>query len=208
MNTFTNNSSRKDVTDLENTPKKDVQLTEVLHFCYLVQGYAVRDASYRAALRHAFGHPLRIQRTDAWIAFYRAFDQVKLPKKAEEDAYFVAGLICSQNFPSDNHLGTQITYVTRNLSDTDISSAIHRLRELLPVHHHAILHKKLFGLIRYLQSKENVTIHSGYLLYDLLRWNDPSHSVQREWLHRIIGPIAYKHLPVEGTKATSDNVDH
>lgn len=180
---------------MENTPKKDAQLTEALRFCHIVQSYALRDTSYRAALRHAFGHPLRAQRTDAWMAFYRAFDQVKLPKWAEEDAYFIAGLICSQELSSENRLGMPITYLIRNLSDADNESAMHRLRGILPVHHHAILHKKLFGLIRYLQRKQSQPIHSGYLLSDLLRWNEPSHPVQREWLHRIMGPIAKRHLP-------------
>ena len=196
---------------MENTPEKDARLREALRFCHIVRSYASRDASYRAALRHAFGHPFRTQRTDAWIAFYRAFDQVRLPERAEEDAYFIAGLICSQGIPSENHLGTPITSVIRNLPDADNPSAMYRLRGILPVHQHELLHKKLFGLIRYLQSRQNVVIHSGYLLNDLLRWNDPSHPVQREWLHRIMGPIAHKHLPVkkeQGSTASPYDADH
>lgn len=77
MNTFTNNSSRKDVIDLDTTnPPRE--LTPTQQFCHLVKGYAQRDTSYRAALHHAFGHPLRMQYTDAWMAFYRAFDQADL----------------------------------------------------------------------------------------------------------------------------------
>lgn len=115
-----------------------------------------------------------------------------------------AGLICSQGLSSENRLSTPITSVLRNLPDADNPSAMYRLRGILPVHQHELLHKKLFGLIRYLQSRQNVVIHSGYLLNDLLRWNDPSHPVQREWLHRIMGPIGYKHLSAKKKEQGSD----
>ena len=158
--------------------------TNTQKFCRLVKDYALRDKSYRAALHHAFGHPLRTQRTDAWMAFYRAFDQVSLPKSAEEDAYFIAGLICSQ----EEGESIFFTEAINRLPDNAYSSAMHRLRELLPVHHHEVLHKKLFGLIRYIESKETVVIKPSYLLDDLLAWNKPTHDVQRKWLRNIREP--------------------
>lgn len=159
--------------------------TPTQQFCRLVRSYAAHDTSYRAALHHAFGHPLRTQRTDAWMAFYRAFDQVNLPESAEEDAYFIAGLICSQ----EDNAGVFFTDAINQLPEGDRGSALHRLRELLPIHNRTVLHKKIFGLIRYLQSKEKVTIKSSYLLDDLLRWNQPNHDVQRKWLRYLKEPV-------------------
>lgn len=184
MNTFTNNSSRKDVIDLDTTnPPRE--LTPTQQFCHLVKGYAQRNTSYRAALHHAFGHPLRMQYTDAWMAFYRAFDQADLPECAEEDAYFIAGLICSQG----DDVGVFFIEAINQLPEDDMASALHRLRELLPVHNRTVLHKKLFGLIRYLQSKREVTIKPSYLFDDLLHWNQPSHDVQRKWLRHLKATI-------------------
>lgn len=53
----------------------------------------------------------------------------------------------------------------------------------------------------------NVVIHSGYLLNDLLRWNNPSHPMQREWLHRIMEPIGYKHLPAKKEQGSDVSPD-
>ena len=158
--------------------------TSTQQFCRLVRTYAAYDTSYRAALHHAFGHPLRTQRTDAWMAFYRAFDQTDLPERAEEDAYFIAGLICSQG----DDVGVFFIEAINQLPEDDMASALHRLRELLPVHNRTVLHKKLFGLIRYLRARE-VTIKPSYLFDDLLHWNQPSHDVQRKWLRHLKASI-------------------